>query len=298
MNLFVLLILAVFASERTENAENGPEKGEGYKTGYEEILVKIEENEYDIKKSKFIGMTFHRASSKWEVQRRSKNGNKLLSGGYYDDAETAAHASDTLARKLMENGEKNRKLNFPDDHTEVYPEKKEISSKLIGVSYNERQSKWCAQRWSKNEKKLLSNGCYDDEEKAAHASDTLARKLMKNGEQKHKLNFPDDYTKVYPEKDKQFTSKFIGVSYREKISKWHVQRWSREEKKNFSNGHYDNEITAAHASDILARKLMNNGDHKIKLNFPKENFEANPEENQKKKRKRPKVLSSEHPQNN
>ena len=43
------------------------------------------------------------------------------------------------------------------------------------------------------------NGRYDNEETAAHASDTLARKLMSNGEQGHKLNFPDDDTKVFPE---------------------------------------------------------------------------------------------------
>merc|ERR1712098_46123 len=49
----------------------------------------------------------------------------------------------------------------------------------------------CVQRWSKNEYKMVHNGCYDDEETAAHASDTLARKLMENGELNHKLNFPD-----------------------------------------------------------------------------------------------------------
>ena len=58
-------------------------------------------------------------------------------------------------------------------------------------------SKWRVQRWSKN--KLFYNGHYDDEETAAHASDTLARKLMKNGEQNHKLNFPEDDAEVYPQ---------------------------------------------------------------------------------------------------
>jgi len=32
----------------------------------------------------------------------------------------------------------------------------------------------------------------------------LARKLMKNGEQNHKLNFPGDHTEVYPEEKKNF----------------------------------------------------------------------------------------------
>ena len=62
------------------------------------------------------------------------------------------------------------------------------------------RTKWITQRWSKSENKTLFNGCYDDEETAARASDTLARKLMKNDGQTLKLNFPEDDTEVYPEK--------------------------------------------------------------------------------------------------
>ena len=46
---------------------------------------------------------------------------------------------------------------------------------------------------------MFSNGCYADEETAAHASDTLARKLITNGEQGHKMNFPNDDTEIFPE---------------------------------------------------------------------------------------------------
>ena len=46
---------------------------------------------------------------------------------------------------------------------------------------------------------MICNGRYESEETAAHASDTLARKLMTNGEQGHKLNFPNDDTEVFPE---------------------------------------------------------------------------------------------------
>merc|ERR1712034_73787 len=100
--------------------------------------------------------------------------------------------SDTLARKLMKNGEQVRNLNFPDDDTEVH---KRNSSEYIGVSYFKKDTKWRAQRHSKlNENKMISNGHYDTEEAAARASYTLARRLMKNGEQGHKLNFPDDET--------------------------------------------------------------------------------------------------------
>ena len=57
--------------------------------------------------------------SKWRAQRRSKLHNRLIQNERYEDDETAARASDTLARKLIANGEQAHKLNFPDDDTEV-----------------------------------------------------------------------------------------------------------------------------------------------------------------------------------
>merc|ERR1712098_684339 len=128
---------------------------------------------------------------------------------------TAAHASDSLGRKLMENGEQNHKLNFPYDRTEVYREEKRFTSKFIGVFYDKNKSKWLVQRWSQNEKKNAYNGCHDNEETAAHASDTLARKLMKNSEQKLQLNFPDDHTEVNPtEQKKRKRSKDLNLEHR------------------------------------------------------------------------------------
>ena len=113
----------------------------------------------------------------------------------------------------MANGEKSHKLNFPDDLTEVYPEvtiKTKFISKrceflfeqknnYIGVSYHENNARWQVYRHSKDEKRNIYNGTYKDEETAAHASDTLARKLMANGEKGHKLNFPDNHTEVCSE---------------------------------------------------------------------------------------------------
>merc|ERR1712098_518997 len=91
-------------------------------------------------------------------------------------------------------------LNFPDDDTDVFPVEKNTSSQYIGVSYDINRSKWQAQRYSRLEKKMISNGSYENEETAARASDTLARKLMANGEKAHKLNFPNDDTKVFPDR--------------------------------------------------------------------------------------------------
>merc|ERR1712058_188845 len=155
---------------------------------------------------------------------------RTVHNGTYKDEETAAHASDTLARKLMENGEKGHKLNFPGDNTEVHPEEVECSSNYFGVSYNNRDTRWYVFRRSKNEKKNVYNGTYKDEETAAHASDTLARKLTANGEKGHKLNFPEDNTEVYPEEVK-FSSNYIGVFYHKIRATWRAQRWNKNEKK-------------------------------------------------------------------
>jgi len=232
--------------------------------------------------SKYIGVTYSKRDAMWYVIRWSKNEKKGVHYGCYDNEETAAHASDTLARKLMENGEQVLKLNFPDDHIEVHAEEKIQTSEHIGVVYNKILSKWRVHRWSKNEKKAVDNGYYDNEETAAHASDTLARELIKNGEQGHTLNFPDDHFEVHPE-EKKNTSQYIGVRYQN--SKWCARRWSKNEKKMVFYGYYDNEETAAHASDTLARKLMKNGEQGHKLNFPGDHTEVHPEF-QKKKRKR------------
>merc|ERR1712098_852908 len=115
--------------------------------------------------------------------------------------EAAARASDTLARKLMANGEQAHKLNFPHDETEVFPEDKKGSySQFICVSYDINTTKWRAKRHSTLEKKIINNGSYENEETAARASDTLARKFMANGQQAHKLNFLDDDTEVFPDR--------------------------------------------------------------------------------------------------
>merc|ERR1712098_79432 len=134
------------------------------------------------KTSKFIGVSYDTLKERWIAQRRSKNAMKMVYNGRYESEETAAHASDTLARKLMKNGEQNHKLNFPDDDTEVYPQKKRTSSAYIGVSYIGSYKTWNVQRCSKTENKMVCNGSYKAEKTAAHASDALARKLMVNGE--------------------------------------------------------------------------------------------------------------------
>ena len=61
-------------------------------------------------------------------------------------------------------------------------------------------------------------------------------------------------------------------------SKWSAQKYSKREKKNVQNGSYENEKTAARASDTLARKFMANGEQGHKLNFLNDDTEVFPEE--------------------
>jgi len=256
MKYLLLFVTLVFASEHnTESAEELFEQNVNAP-----ILVKIEEDEY-VKEQK-----------------------KKIYNGCYKDKETAARASDTLARKLMANGGQKLKLNFPNDDTEVYAETViNTFSDYTGVSYDTKHLRWLAYRWSKSDKKVVNNGYYRDKETAAHASDTLARKLMTNGEQNHKLNFPDDDTEVYFE-EKTTSSQYIGVSYIEKQSKWQVSRWSKNNKKVVNSGNYKDEKTAARASDVLARKLMTNGEQNHKLNFPDSEVHAAKVRQNKRKR--------------
>merc|ERR1712098_810811 len=267
--------ISVFASDEKEPkiVENNEQNS---------ILVKIEEDDYSSKanKSNFIGVHYTKSNNKWRTQRRSKNEKKMIYNGTYKDEETAARASDTVARKLIASGEKGHKLNFLDDDTEVNPETEREN--YFGVRYNKQRQTWCASRWSKGINKTFHNGTYKDEETAAHASDTLARKLIANGEKGHTLNYPDDETVVYREK----TSNYIGVSYITRDSIWRAERWSKIGNKVVYNGSYKDEKTAAHASDTLARKLIENGEKGHKLNFPDDDTEVRLE-SQKRKRKRP-----------
>merc|ERR1712098_231441 len=72
------------------------------------------------KTSEYFGVYYSEKGNKWIATRYSKKENKRIYKGAHREEETAAHASDNLARELMANGDYNLKLNFPDDHTEVH----------------------------------------------------------------------------------------------------------------------------------------------------------------------------------
>jgi len=286
--MIFLMVLVAFASERTKSDTA------------DLILVNIEEGHTEAhdNTSQYIGVHLSReevAVARWHAYRRSKNDKTMIYNGTYKSEEAAARASDSLAKRLMENGEVNHKLNFAED-SEVKADlmiksSEKKSSEYVGVAYLKKKSTWCVSRWSKKEKKTMYNGRFEDEETAARVSDILARKLIANGEHGHKLNFPENDSEVYQEGVLlKKASKYYGVCFCQ--DKWQAKRWSKDEKKMVTNGIYKNEKTAAYWSDILAKSLMKNGEKDHKLNFPDDT------ERQTNKRKRSKIEDLEHSQNN
>lgn len=71
----------------------------------------------------FVGVSFNKNRSKWDVKRWSKYKRKTVSNGSSNDERAAARASDSLARHLMENGDHGLKFNFPANDEEVRPPK-------------------------------------------------------------------------------------------------------------------------------------------------------------------------------
>merc|ERR1712096_436340 len=112
-------IMLVFAAYENENVLDSNTKAVEKSVSEQRTVVKIEEDEYakeNKKTSNYLGVSYDKTSARWFACRRSKNEKKTVYNGTYRDEETAAHASDTLARKLIATGEKGHKLNFSGDH--------------------------------------------------------------------------------------------------------------------------------------------------------------------------------------
>jgi len=218
----------------------------------------------------------------FDLCENCKNFHKNKKNSYrtYKSELAAARASDALVRKLMKNGEKGHKLNYPGDDTELHGESKcpknhalkrfktmttHYGCNKCGMSvdfpkgttmYGCRKCDFDLCENCNNLYKVYPSSKkrvhFSDEEKAlaARESDALARKLMEN-----------DLKKTHP------SSKYIGVKYDAERRRWEAQRWSSKQNKMVHGGFYFNEANAARESDSLARDLMENGEQH-KLNFP------------------------------
>ena len=174
-------------------------------------------------------------------------------------------------------------------------------SEFVGVSLKKRTRKWGARITHDGKKQHL--GSFDDEQEAARAVDTAARRLR--GQNAHggragtnwlRLNFPskrevarakalgmpaaryrltdEDKAEAVAESEQQGPSKFVGVSWDKSWCKWMARIYHGGKRQHL--GYFDDEHEAARAVDTGARQLRGKDAHGgrggggkwLRLNFP------------------------------
>lgn len=185
------------------------------------------------KTSKYIGVCFFQTRQKWSSNVKHQGKNYGI--GCYDNEEEAAKAHDLFILK-----------NFPDSHYTLNftPDSYDASkvrlgrlkpklSRYIGVSYDNKLSKWIVGLYDYINKKPIKYKSFNDETEAAIWRNQYIienREKLKN----HKLNVINGF----PE-----PSKYIGVVYNNKIKKW-VAKIDIKNKKILRKP-FNNEIDAA-----------------------------------------------------
>jgi hypothetical protein len=157
------------------------------------------------------------------------------------------------------------------------------SSAFVGLSWNKRNRKWEA-RIQHDGKMQPRLGYFDDEQEAARAFDTAARRLRGDeahggragGKNWYRLNFPTerevkraDARGLLTEEDKaaaaaatsarQGPSAFVGVSWKKDRRKWRAQ--IKHEGAVQYLGSFNDEREAALAVDTAARRLHGDDAH-------------------------------------
>ncbi|KAG1674599.1 hypothetical protein FOA52_001848 [Chlamydomonas sp. UWO 241] len=224
--------------------------------------------------SRFIGVSWHNASSAWMADLWNPETLHKQHIGSYRSEEDAARAYDCAAVKLHG---PDTKLNFPGDVVDEPPaslgdqRREGKKSRFIGVGWNKLKSKWVStvrdpRPQAKRQKHL---GYFASEEDAARAYDCAAAELRGPNA---KLNFPDELISEPPaslgeQRTEQKTSLFVGVTWVERGRKWLSRVRDCQAKHDIQVGYFASEIEAAWEHDVEA--LKQDADvPDSKLNFP------------------------------
>ena len=187
-------------------------------------LAKRQRETATVKTSEYVGVCWDINCHKWSVQITHDGTRHVL--GYFHDEHEAARAFDTAARRLRgedahggRSGTNWNRLNFPtegevrravergavltaeDRAAAVAASEQQGPSKFVGVSWTKKNRKWMANiKHNGNQHHL---GYFDDEQQAATAFDTAARRVRGDeahggtfgaafGKRfhRHRLNFP------------------------------------------------------------------------------------------------------------
>ena len=182
-------------------------------------------------KSKYVGVTWNRASKNWQAQIGIEGKRTHL--GYFPKEVDAARAFDARAAPL------GRPVNFPAPGQALAMKRGAhgIFSRYTGVSWHARHSKWRAD--IKVNDKLVNLGNFMDEEAAARAYDEHAGSLGRP------VNFPsnDDHKQAR----KGRASKYEGVFWNYGEQVW--EAFGVKHGESLSLGCFESEEEAARAVD-------------------------------------------------
>jgi hypothetical protein len=229
--------------------------------------------------SHYIGVTWNKAQSSWDVRLSDPQTKRSRFIGCFASEEDAARAYDCAAVQARGPGVER---NFPGEAISEAPEtvgeklKQRSSSCYIGITWHKGHSAWRVKLWDPQTKRSRSVGYYTSEEDAARAYDCAAVQAHGPGA---KRNFPGEAISEAPEtvgeKRKQRSSScYIGITWHKGHSAWHVRLADPQTKRSWTVGYYTSEEDAARAYDCAAVQAHGPG---AKRNFPGEAISEAPE---------------------
>jgi hypothetical protein len=142
-----------------------------------ELPVTVGEKRKQCSSSRYIGVSWHKAQSSWNVSLMDPQTKRKLHVGYYASEEDAARAYDCAAVQACG---PDAKRNFPAETISELPvtvgEEREQrgSSRYVGVSWQKAKSSWRVRLTDPQTKRRRHVGYYASEEDAAKAYDCAA----------------------------------------------------------------------------------------------------------------------------